>query len=430
MKKHKLIFIFIIGLISLLNSIVSANLLHDKFLKVLYINEESSSGLKNSGFWDLSNNTLFINGSATGVDAHNWTWAVNQDWCDGSGTWVDPYIIENITIGTNSSFPCIEIINSNVYFILRNCMIYYNKHDKYIPFNYGIVLKNVNNSIITNNDCSYNRKGIFLYNSNNNTISQNVIYYNYDDGIYITNFENQVKENKIVGNDIRYNYGNGVFIAGDNDLCSENLISENIISNNYLDGIILGGNQSIVNNNTVSNNYIGIRILLFGQNEIFLNTLDNNDEGIRISQSSENKIFRNIISNSKYSGIMVSYNKNNNISENTIDNCNYGMRFFQSNYNYISKNILKNNEIGIFLEASNNNIISDNTFFDNSECIREEGCEGNTFLNNSCMPQDLIFIMTIIVIIGIATFISIIIIIRKRKVHRKKADSKQEDIKD
>lgn len=54
-------------------------------------NEEAENDLfpKSSGFWELSS-----------INIHN-NWAetkANNDWCNGAGTWDDPYVIENVTI--------------------------------------------------------------------------------------------------------------------------------------------------------------------------------------------------------------------------------------------------------------------------------------------------------------------------------------------
>ncbi len=46
--------------------------------------DESSKSLKNSGYWNLTGTPIFIDGSASGVGAHNWTWAESQEWSSGS----------------------------------------------------------------------------------------------------------------------------------------------------------------------------------------------------------------------------------------------------------------------------------------------------------------------------------------------------------
>ena len=77
------------------------------------------TNLKTSESWIIS--PILIDGDATGVGAHNWTWAASQDWCKGNGSSSDPYIIENITINGMYLYDCLTIQDSNAYFIINNC---------------------------------------------------------------------------------------------------------------------------------------------------------------------------------------------------------------------------------------------------------------------------------------------------------------------
>ncbi|MFX1355265.1 MAG: hypothetical protein ACFFGP_15025, partial [Promethearchaeota archaeon] len=55
--------------------------------------------LESAEFW---NNFRYIH--ITGL---NWTTANETDWCSGSGTWNNPYLIENMTIdATDSPIDC------------------------------------------------------------------------------------------------------------------------------------------------------------------------------------------------------------------------------------------------------------------------------------------------------------------------------------
>ena len=86
----------------------------------------------------------------------NWSdTATENEWCTGSGTREEPYIIENCTIDASSS-PIesgIFINNSkNVYFIIRNCSLSNAGSDNQDG---GIKLENTNNGTIYNNTCCY-----------------------------------------------------------------------------------------------------------------------------------------------------------------------------------------------------------------------------------------------------------------------------------
>ncbi|MFX1461230.1 MAG: NosD domain-containing protein, partial [Promethearchaeota archaeon] len=143
--------------------------------------------LKPAGFW---NNFTFI--YITGL---NWTIANQSDWCSGSGTWDNPYLIENMIINaTDSPIGCgIFIENSiNVYFKITNVTIFG-------TFN-GIKLENTNNGVLFGNILSDNtHSGINLVACDNNTILRNTLMNNGMCGINLTSncFDNKIIENTI-----------------------------------------------------------------------------------------------------------------------------------------------------------------------------------------------------------------------------------------
>ena len=85
----------------------------------------SAGSIDNFPVWDDGMDVflpLFIDATATGLGAHNWTWALTQDWCIGSGTETDPYIIENVVAeGTGQQIGFL-IKNSKSCFEIRNCI--------------------------------------------------------------------------------------------------------------------------------------------------------------------------------------------------------------------------------------------------------------------------------------------------------------------
>ena len=173
----------------------------------------------------------------------NYTWAeaVMKGWCSGSGLWNDPYIIEKIKVNGYASSSCIEIRNSEEYFIIRNGMFHNSGGGNYDA---GIKLDHVINGKLIGNNCSNNNgngilleacqniiieedtvnnngiNGIFLLNSNNNSIenNNNTINYNENNGINLLWSNN----NTIIGNRINYN-SIGIFLSESN----YNVITEN-----------------------------------------------------------------------------------------------------------------------------------------------------------------------------------------------------------
>ncbi|MFW9937937.1 MAG: NosD domain-containing protein, partial [Candidatus Thorarchaeota archaeon] len=227
MKSHiilKILFIFFgIALIifGFINSYFTSNLgINNRIFRF-----KDENGLKVSGFWEVP--PFIIDGDESGwdiyqgSDAHNWTWATNQSWCSGMGTWNNPYIIENITINANYIESCIRIVDTSEYYIIRNVTVYNSGY-----WDAGIRLEWTENGEILNSNILNNRNGI-IFNDNvhdliisNNNITNNV------HGIY---FENYCEYNNISGNRIKNNeYGIRLFNSKYNIISNNLIINENI----------------------------------------------------------------------------------------------------------------------------------------------------------------------------------------------------------
>lgn len=136
-------------------------------------------------------NGVSIDGDATGINAHNWTWAEDQAWCKGLGTLDDPYIISGINIESKEAEIGIEIKNSDVYFKIQDCYIT-NTIDA------GIKLEGVSNGEIKDSIIANTNNGIYLNLSNSNHFEMNMIFNNSNDGIsLVDSSENLVYENWI-----------------------------------------------------------------------------------------------------------------------------------------------------------------------------------------------------------------------------------------
>ena len=145
---------------------------------------ENEKKIKNSDFWDLTGTQIDIDDS---VPTKDWAYtALNYDWCTGKGTWMDPYVIENVTIDGLRSGNCIRIKNSNVFFIIRNCILFNASSG---GTDGGIKLEDTNNGILINNNCSYNGgSGISIISCNNNTFMGNIANNNGEYGIYVSDY--------------------------------------------------------------------------------------------------------------------------------------------------------------------------------------------------------------------------------------------------
>ena len=285
---------------------------------------------------------IFIDGAAIGVGAHNWTWAESQSWCSGSGTWNDPYIIENLKINGSGTGKGIDIVQSDVSFIIQDCLI--NNTDT------GIYLQDVNNARLINNTCSNLRLGIDIDTCDNNTISGNTVNGNVREGIYL--YE-----------------------------CNNNTISGNTANDNNF-GIYLSycGYNNITGNTANDNGESGIYIEYSPNNILSGNSVNNNgDSGIAIdAESNNNTISGNTANGNIYYGIYLNYDcSNSTISGNRVyDNRDIGIYLYDVDYTDIIDNIFYNNTVGIFIDLyCDNNSIYKNYFVENGENAKDWGTD-------------------------------------------------------
>ncbi len=174
----------------------------------------------------------------------------------GKGTVEAPYVIQGWEIDCNT-YDGIVIVNTTVYFIIRNCYI----HNGSINAD-GVVFYNVTNGVIDNNIIQRNRNGVMFQsqfpgkeNSSHNIISNNSIAFNIDNGI---SFEHTGSDwhnrNRIFSNNITHNKI-GIYMV----MSAENTISfNNIISNDEygieLDRCMGGGEWNRVHHNNLVDN--------------------------------------------------------------------------------------------------------------------------------------------------------------------------------
>ena len=278
-------------------------------------------------------NPIFINDTDPNF---NWSkTAAENDWCSGSGSWSDPYVIQDITINGNNISNCIDIQNSNKYFTVKNCTVYNSSSSSYFA---GITLINVNNSLIFDNNCSFNNgDGIHLRDTYNNTLLHNLAKNNTWTGISLIYSANNTVRNNTLGNN---HLGIGVGYCGSNT----------IIDNNS----IYGSSDSPMNS-------AGIKIGYSHNTTITKNNLFNNTKGTYFHDSSNITLKGNTISNCERGIYTESSNYNITFIDNVINDCDTGMSL-----NVIQESIVRNNTIfscktGIFIQNTDNISIYDNT---------------------------------------------------------------------
>lgn len=327
------------------------NILSSTFKSIIIPNENTynsnESNLKSAGFWDLTGSLILIDDSDPGKD---WAYtALNYDWCSGSGSWTDPYLIENVTIDGLPFSNCIEIRNSNTYFIIRNCTLI-DPHSQY----FGIYLFNTNNSKLMENYCSdQNEAGIYLDQSYNNTLSRNVVSGYPGNGIELFYSDN----NTLSGNTINV-YWYGIYL----DYSHNNTLSGNTAENHFVGIRFDYSNDNTLSENTANNNKNGFGIINSHYNALSGNNASNNDfVGIQIGSYSHNNTLSGNTANNNSEGLYLEFSDNNKISGNTINNNEeYGIKIWFANNNTMSGNILNNNQRAITLIVCSNNTLSGN----------------------------------------------------------------------
>lgn len=319
MEKKNKIFSFIALLLFLTSVCLSSVYLNELPAQTKVIDRfEDGTNLNINEFpapdsWILSPFTI----DELGYGDYTWEQVVNEEWCYGSGTWTDPYVIENITINGQGLDNCIEIRNSDTYFIIRNCSLYNSGS------NAGIFLYNVDNGRLLYNNCSNNNdKGIYLWYSNNNTLS---------------------------GNIANNNYGWGLFL----EQCNNNTIINNIANNNDQDGIFIyyGNDNNILNNSAMWNNDRGIYVFYNKFTLIENNTLNFNNRGLTLGQCENCFVKNNTLDSNIYFGLYCYMGTNNNISNNYINGSQeYGIYFSGDKKYIVSSNTLVG--CGFYLEGA------------------------------------------------------------------------------
>ncbi|MEE9377669.1 MAG: right-handed parallel beta-helix repeat-containing protein [Candidatus Lokiarchaeia archaeon] len=168
----------------------------------------------------------------------SYTWdktAAENEWCTGSGTYSDPYVIENLYINGQGSGGMIYIRHSKKYFIIRNCWFNYSGADGY---DNGVCLHWTGNGTIDNNIFTYTRKGVNIETqSYNNTVSNNIMISDHTTAglsraIHVGGEASNVT---IINNKIRNHYS-AIYVGGGYQFT----VTNSIIKGNYLENTLKG----------------------------------------------------------------------------------------------------------------------------------------------------------------------------------------------
>jgi parallel beta-helix repeat protein len=241
------------------------------------------------------------------------------------------------------------------------------------------------NTVTDNNISNIDYEGIWLRYSSNNSITHNTLMYTW---VAIYDDESSNK-NTFSYNEIKYNE-EGIWLLYTSDhIVSYNNITHNDWFNIYLES---AENISIINNNC-SYGFLGI--LIYDSSNVTINNnimLSNDDYGIDCQNTNYVDIRNNIIESSLYGFHIyniIGLNITNNyvsaqwvamdisnsyygyIADNTIANCpEEGINIWStSEYNLITNNTFFNNSYAFWIDGSQYNIISENIFWNNTYAL-------------------------------------------------------------
>ena len=314
---------------------------------------------------DMQTSDYILNTSILIDDSDpNFNWsktAAENAWCSGSGSWADPYVIEDIT--TNHT---ISVWSSNVHFKIMNCVF----------SGGGITLSSVENGIIVDNQFDDSGR-LNLYSCNLTIVSD--MLFNNSDGIYMSNSRDLVITANTF-NSVRfgidaYNCNYSIISSNDFDHSRENCIDfaalnihnqiiDNVINNSHDYGIYFNGDDNTISNNIISRSYQTALLIGGDNNDIFNNTIiDNAQSGINtLSPTYGNNFVENTVI---YNGGAGMSSKANNIYIRNNVSFNYvGFRGFRDNNVLLEENFISNNKkAGIELIQCNSFNITGNLLY-------------------------------------------------------------------
>lgn len=305
----------------------------------------------------IKHGPIYVNGNNNFVST-----AEREGW-KGDGTKEDPFIIENYDIDARGAGNAIMISNTDLHFVIRNCMVY---NAAWLSNPYlageGIAMYNSSNgSIINNTAFSNDGDGIDLQIAKNVKVYNNEATSNYDDGIHLTDSENIL----VYNNTVSTNDDDGIYIEGRSN---NNIIRNNVINLNAKYSISLMYSYEItMRDNSIIKSKAGVVSSHSHNLKINHNDINDAEYGVYLLNTNKTRVNDNRISQGDY-GIYTSSSDNNDITNNSVMGSQFtGITFtFSSDENYVNNNTLSaNNQNGFYITSSNDNKLFNNTIYSN-----------------------------------------------------------------
>ncbi|UCD01221.1 MAG: right-handed parallel beta-helix repeat-containing protein [Promethearchaeota archaeon] len=345
------------------------------------VEDKTQKNLRNSGYWVLD--FIHVKG--------NWTQTNSTfDWCSGSGTEIDPYLIENVVIDGQNSSSCIIIENTREYFEIKNCTLYNAGAEQIPEYDCGIRIENCSNGKLINNNISFNNFiGMYLDDCNNTVIQGNNVSHNEWSAIYLL----FCQDCKIVGNNVYNNSREGAYLTRSDYLT----VLDNTFINNSESGVSsYQSDHCYFKNNTASFNLeSGFQLLSIFNNTVINNTINNNGaHGLLLNDANNCTIIRNIANNNTgtmAAGIFLGNGNYNSFLGNIAEFNYWAGIFFQGTclFNNVTRNNLTYSGVtglyfwGAFGPIEQNIISGNNITNPGEEGIQLAVCQFNTVVGNN-----------------------------------------------
>lgn len=280
----------------------------------------------------------------------------------------------------------------------------------------GIRVNNTTASAITGNTTLHQAIGIDIRNSSGITVRANTASDNSAWGINFIGVQGSEISGNTTADNVRkcvwgagtVGYGcdaGGIVLQGGS---SGNTVSNNTITGRNGNGVFIkahaqpcGNNNSIVGNTIRSVLYNAVELGFCSGNHVNGNAIQDGLDGIWLGYSHDTEIRNNTISNMLNHGIISSNSHNNTVTGNQIVNSNEGIYFFSESYdsgafswlpqgdyrshdNCLCANVLDSNgTVGIRLQDSTANQVTNNTFRNNGRTVVVQGNgDGNNMQGN------------------------------------------------
>ena len=335
-------------------------------------NNDNGVSLQFSGSSDVYTNTVFNNGggislsSSDSCQVNDNTATYNDaaitlyssDYCEIYDNFANHNSAGISLTGSSYNQMYVNDVNDNAYGISLTSSSMLNRIyvNDVLRNNFGIRLmwssnyNNASNNIVTDS-IDY---GGYLFRVSNNEISSNNFDNSQSTGIYLE----RADDNRMYSNTIQnaVNYGINLFESYSNELVSNDVRYSGDI------GIELSSSlENIVAYNRGTNSGVGISLRWSDTNQINNNIMDGNDYNMKLLQSDNNYLHNNQLSSGTNLGMELSDSNLNSIIGNFMnDNGEYGMNLYSSDSNYLYHNEAGNNGIGIYLDWSPWNNVTDN----------------------------------------------------------------------